>query len=76
MLRGWLNLFTGYNTPLSSSAAVERLFSSAGDILKPKRSSLSNLNFESLVFFSGNLNLLGFKEWRKIEEEEEEDLCD
>ncbi|XP_076052167.1 uncharacterized protein LOC143031784 isoform X2 [Oratosquilla oratoria] len=67
----WLDLFRRYNTPLPSSAAVERLFSSAGDILKPKRSSLSNLNFESLVFLSGNFNLLGFKEWPKEEEEKE-----
>ncbi|KAG0711523.1 Guanine nucleotide-binding protein G(q) subunit alpha [Chionoecetes opilio] len=46
----------------TSSAAVERLFSSAGDILRPKRSSLSNINFEQLVFVRGNMHLLGYKE--------------
>lgn len=51
-------------------AAVERLFSSAGDILKPKRSSMSNLNFGSLVFLGSNFNLLGFKVEEKEEDEE------
>ncbi|KAG0711062.1 hypothetical protein GWK47_021441 [Chionoecetes opilio] len=46
----------------TSSAAVEKLFSSAGDILRPKRSSLSNINFEQLVFVRGNMHLLGYKE--------------
>ncbi|KAG0717296.1 hypothetical protein GWK47_054739 [Chionoecetes opilio] len=58
---GW-TFSRGTNTPLPSSAAVERLFSSAGDILRPKRSSLSNINFEQLVFVRGNMHLLGYKE--------------
>jgi hypothetical protein len=54
----WIELFIRYNTPLPSSAAVERLFNSAGDILRPKRSSLSSSNFEKLVFMRGNMELL------------------
>ncbi|KAG0724599.1 hypothetical protein GWK47_040292 [Chionoecetes opilio] len=41
-----------------SSAAVERLFSTAGDVLRPKRACLSEDNFEYLVFLKGNLHLL------------------
>ena len=41
---------------------MERLFSSAGDILRAKRSSLSNVNFEQLVFVRGNMHLLGYNE--------------
>ncbi|KAG0720092.1 hypothetical protein GWK47_049171 [Chionoecetes opilio] len=40
-----------------SSAAVERLFSTAGDVLRPK-GVLSEDNFEYLVFLKGNLHLL------------------
>ena len=34
----------------ASSAAVERLFSMGKDILKPKRSGLSDEHFEMLAF--------------------------
>lgn len=54
----WLSVFLKYNTPLPSSAAVERIFSTAGDIIRPKRSCLSASNFEELVFLKGNLQLL------------------
>ncbi|KAG0710081.1 hypothetical protein GWK47_002595 [Chionoecetes opilio] len=54
----WVEVFIKYNTPLPSSAAVERLFSSGGDILRSKRASLTAANFESLVFLKGNLGLL------------------
>lgn len=54
----WLDMFLKYNTPLPSSAAVERLFSSGSDILRPKRSNLTADNFEKLVFIKGNLPLL------------------
>ena len=73
----WVKLFLKYNTPLPSSAAVERLFSSAGDILRPKRSILTNQNFEKLVFMRGNMQLLCHKEANpknnKTEEQQEED---
>ncbi|KAG0712929.1 Zinc finger BED domain-containing protein 1 [Chionoecetes opilio] len=42
------------NTALPSSAAAERLFSTAGNILRPKRSSLTASNFEQLVLLKGN----------------------
>ena len=37
-----------------SSAEAERLFSTAGTILLPKRSSLTASNFEQLVLLKGN----------------------
>ena len=51
-------LFINHNTGIPSSAAVERLFSVAGDVLRPKRACLSEDNFEHLVFLKGNLQLL------------------
>ncbi|XP_051927040.1 uncharacterized protein LOC127604142 isoform X1 [Hippocampus zosterae] len=56
----WVDLFIKYNTPLPSSAAVERVFSTAGDIVRPKRTALANASFDKLVFLKGNMNLLGF----------------
>ncbi|KAG0720438.1 hypothetical protein GWK47_006771 [Chionoecetes opilio] len=50
----WIKLFIRYNTALPSSAAAERLFSTAGNILRPKRSSLTASNFEQLVLLKGN----------------------
>jgi hypothetical protein len=64
----WVDLFIKYNTPLPSSAAVERLFSVGGDVLRPKRASLSASNFERLVFMKGNMDLLGFKKEEEGEE--------
>ena len=54
----WSNLFLRYNSPLPSSAAVERLFSLGSDILRPKRSSLTAGNFKKLVFLKGNMHML------------------
>ena len=42
-------LFVKYKTAIASSAAVERLFSLGKDVLKPKRSGLSDEHFEMLV---------------------------
>ncbi|KAG0712264.1 hypothetical protein GWK47_018881 [Chionoecetes opilio] len=47
-----------YNTALPSSAAVERMFSTAGDVLRPKRASMTSDRFEKLVFTKGNMQLL------------------
>jgi hypothetical protein len=72
----WVDLFIKYNTPLPSSAAVERLFSIGSDILRAKRSSLTADNFEKLVFIKGNLQLLDEKSISAqldMEDEEEED---
>uniref|UniRef100_A0A3Q2Z3R4 Uncharacterized LOC109529306 n=1 Tax=Hippocampus comes TaxID=109280 RepID=A0A3Q2Z3R4_HIPCM len=60
----WVDLFIKYNTPLPSSAAVERVFSTAGDIVRPKRTALANASFDKLVFLKGNLNLLGFPTYK------------
>lgn len=47
-------LFIKYNTSLTASAAVERLFSFAGFIHSPCRSSLSNETSKKLVSLKGN----------------------
>jgi hypothetical protein len=49
-----MELFRQYNTPVPSSAGVERLFSQAGDILRPKRISLGDDRFHQLMFMRGN----------------------
>ena len=53
----------------ASSAAVERIFSIGGDILRAKRSALNAFNFEQLIFVKGNMDLLSFEQ--DIEEEDE-----
>jgi hypothetical protein len=65
-----VDLFIKYNTPVLSSAAVERLFSMGSDILRPKRSALTANNFEKLVFLKGNLHMLNQKKWGEEEEED------
>ena len=42
--------FIKYNTPVPSSAAVERLFSLGKDILKPKKCGLTDSQFNMIVF--------------------------
>lgn len=54
----FINLFIKYNTAIPSSAAVERLFSTGKDILTPKRASLSDENFNMLMFMKGNMHLM------------------
>ncbi|KAG0719117.1 Thyroid peroxidase [Chionoecetes opilio] len=67
----WVDLFIRYNTPVPSSAAVERLFSMGSDVMRPKRSSLTAKNFEKLVFLKGNMNL--HKGRWELEDSDEED---
>ncbi|KAG0728837.1 hypothetical protein GWK47_031657 [Chionoecetes opilio] len=67
----WVDLFIRYNTPVSSSAAVERLFSMGSDVMRPKRWSLTAKNLEKLVFLKGNMNLLKGR-W-ELEDSDEED---
>lgn len=54
----WVTLFLRYNTPLPSSASIERVFSYGSAILRPKRATLAAENFEALVFLKVNLPLL------------------
>nr|XP_042906160.1 uncharacterized protein LOC122270921 [Parasteatoda tepidariorum] len=50
------NIFLKYNTPLPSSAPVERLFSFATMINTPKTNKLSDQLFEERVVLKTNLN--------------------
>src|SRR5678815_3803017 len=61
-MQNLLNLFIKYNAPLPSSAAVERIFSIGGDILRAKRSALTDFNFEHLIFLKGNMDLVSFED--------------
>ncbi|QQP40754.1 Uncharacterized protein FKW44_014906 [Caligus rogercresseyi] len=68
----WMELFIKYNTPLPSSAAVERLFSMASDVLRAMRSCLTAENFENLIFMKGNMDIIQQHIMSlKIQEEEE-----
>ena len=42
------------NTPIPSSAAVERLFSLGKDILRPKRCRMMDKHFKMLLFLRAN----------------------
>jgi len=53
-----IDLFLQYNTPIPSSAAVERLFCMEKDILRDKRSSLSDETFSFLMFSRSNMHLI------------------
>jgi len=46
----WIKPFLKNNTPIPSSAAVKRLFSTASDILRKMSSSLKSENFELFLF--------------------------
>lgn len=48
-------LFFKFNTPLASSAPVERMFSLATFINRPRRNALTDENFENLVLAKANI---------------------
>ena len=50
----WLQKFKRFNTAISSSAAVERLFVVGSDILRSKRSSMTKENFKKFVLLREN----------------------
>lgn len=50
-----IDLFLRYNTAMPSSVAVERLFSFGKDFIRAKRNSLSDENFNMLMFMKGNM---------------------
>jgi hypothetical protein len=52
-----LPLYLKTNTPLPSSAAVERLFSLAGRLFVPLRASLNDETFKQLIFLRANEHL-------------------
>lgn len=52
------SLFRKYNTTLSSSAPVERMFSNAALIFTPQRNRISDEHFELALFVRRNLKLL------------------
>ena len=58
-----VDVFIKYNTPLSSSAAVERLFSMGSNILTAKRASLMSRNLQRFVFLKGKMDVL---KWQKV----------
>ena len=56
-----VKLFVKFNTPIPSSAAVERLFSTGKEILRARRCKLGDNTFQTLMFMKSNLQFLDSK---------------
>lgn len=52
------DIFRRYNTTLSASGAIERIFSKALRIFTPNRNRISDQNFEKVLFVQQNYKLL------------------
>ena len=52
------NLAIELNTPLPSSTACERMFSSGGLILRPQRTRMSDKHFEACLLTKGNKSFI------------------
>jgi hypothetical protein len=50
-------VFLKFNTPLPSSAAVERIFSIGGAVLSKKRGRMNDINFENVLMLKCNKSL-------------------
>lgn len=51
-------VFLKFNTPLPSSAAVERIFSIGGAVLSKKRGRMNDKNFENVLMLKCNKSLI------------------
>ena len=70
--KAWLDIFRKNNTPLPSSASVERLklFSFGSDIFRSKRAAqLAAKNFEHLIFTKENFKIIEKNQYQLLEEE-------
>lgn len=59
-------IFLKSNTPLPSSAAVERLFSLCGIVFSARRARLLDRNLETVVLLKSNLNIVKFSRKSKL----------
>uniref|UniRef100_UPI00358FB577 uncharacterized protein n=1 Tax=Myxine glutinosa TaxID=7769 RepID=UPI00358FB577 len=63
-------VFAKYNTAVPSSASVERLLSMGKDVIRSKRATLSDANFERLMFLKGNRHLQHAENMEDVKDKE------